>query len=127
MPDSFGMNSRVHPNYKTRYRVGNWPSYDRALVQRGDITMWISEDAIDAWAPRPSRNDEFSTLELRCSRLAAAEAIPKQVDYDRDQDDSNDDTVCGIAQSHLLAVSWEREIALPIPVWVEAELVDRAL
>ena len=49
------MNSRVHPNYKTQYRVTNWPSYDRALVQRGDITMWISEDAIDAWAPRPSR------------------------------------------------------------------------
>jgi hypothetical protein len=20
--------SRVHPNYKTKYRVGNWPSYD---------------------------------------------------------------------------------------------------
>jgi len=49
------MNSRVHPNYKTKYRVGNWAEYDRALVHRGDITMWISEDAIDAWKPRPSR------------------------------------------------------------------------
>ena len=35
--------------------VTNWPSYDRALVQRGDITMWGSEDALDAWKPRPSR------------------------------------------------------------------------
>ena len=26
--------SRVHPKYKTKYRVGNWPAYDRALVQR---------------------------------------------------------------------------------------------
>jgi len=25
-----------------------------SLVQRGDITMWISEDAIDAWKARPS-------------------------------------------------------------------------
>ena len=49
------MKSRVHPRYKTKYRVGNWPSYDRALVQRGDITMWISQDAIDAWKPRLSR------------------------------------------------------------------------
>ena len=32
------MKSRVHPKYKTKYHVGNWPAYDRALVQRGDIT-----------------------------------------------------------------------------------------
>jgi hypothetical protein len=33
------MNSRVHPKYKTKYRVSNWAEYDRALVQRGDITI----------------------------------------------------------------------------------------
>ena len=49
------MKSRVHPKDKTRYHVGNWAEYDRALVQRGDITMWISEDAIRAWRARPSR------------------------------------------------------------------------
>ncbi len=48
------MKSRVHPKYKTKYRVGNWPEYERALVQRGDITLWISADAIDAWMPAPS-------------------------------------------------------------------------
>jgi hypothetical protein len=48
------MKSRVHPKYKTKYRVGNWTEYDRALVQRGDITLWISTDAIDAWKPAPS-------------------------------------------------------------------------
>jgi hypothetical protein len=32
-----GMNSRVHPKYKTKYRVNNWAEYDRALVRRGDI------------------------------------------------------------------------------------------
>ena len=32
-----GMNSRVHPKYKTKYRVNNWPEYDRALVQRGEM------------------------------------------------------------------------------------------
>ena len=30
------MNSRVHPTYKTKYRVANLASYDRALVGRGD-------------------------------------------------------------------------------------------
>jgi hypothetical protein len=42
--------SRVHPTYKTRYRVGNWPAYDRALVQRGDITLWLAPEAIATWA-----------------------------------------------------------------------------
>ncbi len=48
------MKSRVHPKYKTKYRVGNWAEYDRALVERGDITLWISTDATDAWKPSPS-------------------------------------------------------------------------
>ena len=48
------MKSRVHPKYKTKYRVSNWAEYDRALVQRGDITLWISTDAVDAWKPAPS-------------------------------------------------------------------------
>jgi IS5 family transposase len=48
------MKSRVHPKYKTKYRVGNWAEYDRALVQRGGITLWISTDATDAWKPSPS-------------------------------------------------------------------------
>ncbi len=48
------MNSRVHPNYKTNYRVTNWAQYDRALVRRGDVTLWISEDTIAAWKPTPT-------------------------------------------------------------------------
>ena len=46
-----GMNSRVHPKYKTKYRVSNWAEYDRALVERGNITLWISDDAIAPWKP----------------------------------------------------------------------------
>jgi hypothetical protein len=44
----------VHPKYKTKYHVANWPEYERSLVQRGDVTLWLSADAIDAWTPRPS-------------------------------------------------------------------------
>ncbi|MFT7076838.1 MAG: hypothetical protein ACJA0P_002856 [Planctomycetota bacterium] len=49
-----GMNSRVHPKYKTKYRVTNWAEYDQALVQRGDITLWITPEAIRAWRAKPS-------------------------------------------------------------------------
>jgi hypothetical protein len=40
-----------HPKYKTAYRVKNWAAYDKALRDRGDIMLWISQDAIDAWTP----------------------------------------------------------------------------
>ncbi|MFT5288783.1 MAG: IS5 family transposase [Planctomycetota bacterium] len=49
-----GMNSRVHPKYKTPYRVTNWTGYDQALVQRGDITLWITPEAIKGWRAKPS-------------------------------------------------------------------------
>jgi hypothetical protein len=48
------MKSRVHPKFKTKYQVSNWAEYDQALVQRGGLTLWISEDAIDDWKPAPS-------------------------------------------------------------------------
>jgi len=48
------MNSRVHPKYKTKYRVSNRAEYDRALVQRGDITLWLAPGAADSWTPGPS-------------------------------------------------------------------------
>ncbi len=48
------MNSRVHPKYKTKYHVSNWAEYDRALVRRGDITLWFAPDAADSWTPGPS-------------------------------------------------------------------------
>src|SRR5262249_35270046 len=48
------MKSRVHPKYKTKYRVGNWRAYERSLVQRGDVTFWLSADARAAWRPAPS-------------------------------------------------------------------------
>ena len=40
-----------HPKYKSVYRVKNWRAYDKSLRDRGDITLWISQDAIDAWTP----------------------------------------------------------------------------
>ena len=46
--------SKVHPKYKTKYRVTNWASYDRSLVRRGDVTLWFAPEAIDAWNARPT-------------------------------------------------------------------------
>ena len=43
------MQSSMHPKCKARYHVGNWPAYDRALVQRGAIPVWLAPDATAAW------------------------------------------------------------------------------
>jgi len=34
---------------KTIYRVKNWSAYNRALIQRGSLTVWLSEEAIASW------------------------------------------------------------------------------
>ena len=49
------MKSRVHPKYKTQYRVRNWASYERAPIGRGNITIWLSRAAIAAWKPEGPR------------------------------------------------------------------------
>lgn len=34
---------------KTAYRTRNWTEYNRALKQRGSLTVWISKDALANW------------------------------------------------------------------------------
>jgi hypothetical protein len=31
---------------KITYRVRNWKSYNRSLINRGNLTIWFSEDAV---------------------------------------------------------------------------------
>ena len=49
----WAMNSRVHPNFKTRYRVTNWAEYDQSLMRRGEITLWTTPAAIKASNAKP--------------------------------------------------------------------------
>src|SRR5512135_160783 len=34
---------------KAAYRIRNWRQYNRALVHRGSLTVWIDQQALDAW------------------------------------------------------------------------------
>lgn len=34
---------------KRQYRLRNWGQYNKALVQRGSLTVWVSEDVLSAW------------------------------------------------------------------------------
>jgi hypothetical protein len=37
-----------------KYRVRNWPEYNRALIARGSLTLWVDEQAVSAWRRRGS-------------------------------------------------------------------------
>ena len=40
---------------KVPYRVTNWHEYDRALVQRGSLTIWFDEGFLrEHWRPAPT-------------------------------------------------------------------------
>jgi hypothetical protein len=45
----------VEASKKARYRVTNWPEYDRALVARGQISIWFEREALEEkWTPEPT-------------------------------------------------------------------------
>ena len=60
--------SRRHHIPRAKYRVMNWPDYDRGLVRRGDIRFWIDESALEQWdaAKRrtPGGQRRFSELAI---------------------------------------------------------------
>ena len=39
---------------KSPYRIRNWPEYEAGLRRRGDLTVWLSDDAINSWRALPS-------------------------------------------------------------------------
>ena len=42
---------RVHSSYKTKSRVTDWREYEAGLRARGDVTIWFSGAAVQAWTP----------------------------------------------------------------------------
>jgi hypothetical protein len=34
---------------KKRYRIRNWREYNKALVKRGSLTLWLDEESIRKW------------------------------------------------------------------------------
>ena len=59
-----------HPTNKAAYRVTNWKDYNKALIRRGSLTVWIDQEALDAWHHQgPSRwgaQFTYSDLAIQC-------------------------------------------------------------
>lgn len=59
---------------KQRYRIRNWRDYNKALVSRGSLTLWIDSRSIDKWLnqDRPARRGRrrtYSDLAVECSLM----------------------------------------------------------
>jgi Transposase DDE domain len=54
-------NKKTQSRPKILYRVKNWSEYDKALVQRGSITFWLSDDFEKTWryAGAKQRGSQF--------------------------------------------------------------------
>jgi len=61
-----------------RYRVRNWPEYNRALVRRGSLTFWVDEQAVRGWraesqsGPRGGRPRFYAGTTIECALVVKA-------------------------------------------------------
>jgi len=66
---------------KTRYRIGNWPEYEAGLRQRGDLTVWLSEDAINSWREPPSGKPGGQRTYADIDRARPVSACPTATEW----------------------------------------------
>jgi transposase len=64
---------RRHRIPRARYRVQNWPEYDRALQRRGSLTVWVTPEALAAWQPprtgQRGRPRDYSDVAIETGHL----------------------------------------------------------
>jgi IS5 family transposase len=58
------------PAKKATYRIRNWAEYNRALVRRGSLTIWVDQEALGAWGhqgpPRWGARFVYSDTAIQC-------------------------------------------------------------
>ncbi len=57
---------------KRRYRIRNWRDYNKALVRRGSLTLWVEQGVVNRWrdtsaAVRRGRRRFYSDLAITCA------------------------------------------------------------
>jgi IS5 family transposase len=59
-----------NPAKKASYRIRNWAEYNRALVRRGSLTIWVDQESVDAWnhqgPPRWGAKFVYSDTAIQC-------------------------------------------------------------
>jgi hypothetical protein len=55
------------PKPKALYRVTNWREYNRALVARGSITLWVDGAALAGWRAAGGKGWRYSDMAIVCA------------------------------------------------------------
>src|SRR5829696_369090 len=65
--------ARRHKIPRARYKVSNWPEYDRALQRRGSLPVWVTPEALAAWHPpktgRRGRSPRYAAIAIETGHL----------------------------------------------------------
>ena len=79
MPHKFSA-SRRDKIPKQKYRVTNWSDYNESLRKRGDLTVWISDAALDLWSapPRTTRGGQRRYSDLAIELCLTLGVVFKQ-------------------------------------------------
>ena len=71
---------RRHKIPKQEFKVTNWPAYSESLRRRGDLTVWISNEALIQW-PAPQRTSRGG--QRKYSDMAITMCLTLRVVYDQ--------------------------------------------
>jgi Transposase DDE domain len=67
----------TNPRSVVRYRIRNWRAYNRALINRGRLTVWFDETGVVAWcnlepATGPGAPRLYADLAIECTLVFKA-------------------------------------------------------
>ena len=63
---------------KTAYRIRNWTKYNQSLRQRGSLTVWISQEALDHWTTEELTGERGASptyIDLAIETMATVQAL----------------------------------------------------
>jgi len=80
LADNLTVKSKIHPKYKTKYHVGNWPAYERALVRRGGRRGWKNLHlGVDRFGVIRAQALTESTVDDATTRSRLVETVAEEV------------------------------------------------
>src|SRR4051812_27803190 len=76
LPFKLNQDRRHHIPEQTR-KVTNWRDYDESLRRRGSVTVWFSDEAVEAWEaePRTSRGGQPAYSDLAILTTLTLKAV----------------------------------------------------
>ena len=67
------MSKKHDKNLRKKYKVINWPDYEASLIHRGNVTFWMTDEAIATWVPNKNNKrggqPKYSVLAIETATI----------------------------------------------------------